>query len=527
VSASGKKTAVLTAAALVAGIVISAAAVGGAFDPLVGLNAPEAIGGLDLGQEAARLASGRGFTTGFIRPVSLRFNDSFTAHPDFANPPLYVLVLAAAMAVFGRSDALLAGTSAVFLWLWAFPLWCTVSRIFGKREAALALFLYLVSPALLDEAAAASPAPFLAGLVMGAVVLTEWSRARRPVSALVPGICVGLGYLGHYTFGLWLLPAAVYLWRFAPGRRGARVGWLLAGAVLVSLPWLVRNAVLVGNPFFSLSGYRVYMFTDASPGHTLWRGFGSRSLLVPGRAGALLGKALVGLRDGVEQVLFLTGNIASVFIPASLFCRFGDGPRARYRWLFFSFFAVELAAWTLFRPGESGLRAFIPAGTALVSAAFLRLGAGFGSRGRTAALSVFVFLVLLPSWSGFVPAPYPRVAIYNPGLIEEISAAVPPDRVIVSDVPWAVAWYGDRSSLWLPARVGDYEEINLYYVPPVEAFYITAFYLGPYYDPGERDPGWQRLTASGWLPEGWNLRHRHPLPGGQVLLSASPLLGER
>ena len=37
-----------------------------------------------------------------------------------------------------------------------------------------------------------------------------------------------------------------------------------------------------------------------------------------------------------------------------------------------------------------------------------------------------------------------------------------PKEIIASDMPWAVAWYADRKSLWLPISVKDFLELNDY-----------------------------------------------------------------
>jgi hypothetical protein len=40
--------------------------------------------------------------------------------------------------------------------------------------------------------------------------------------------------------------------------------------------------------------------------------------------------------------------------------------------------------------------------------------------------------------------------VYVPRLIKEYADLIPPNEMIVSDIPWAVSWYGQRSSVWLP-----------------------------------------------------------------------------
>jgi hypothetical protein len=53
-------------------------------------------------------------------------------------------------------------------------------------------------------------------------------------------------------------------------------------------------------------------------------------------------------------------------------------------------------------------------------------------------------VLLLPP--GRDPRTYPP---YHPPLIRRLADWVRPDELIMSDMPWAVAWYADRTSLWL------------------------------------------------------------------------------
>jgi hypothetical protein len=40
--------------------------------------------------------------------------------------------------------------------------------------------------------------------------------------------------------------------------------------------------------------------------------------------------------------------------------------------------------------------------------------------------------------------------LYVPRLLNDYAKLIPENEMIVSDIPWAVAWYGQRSSVWLP-----------------------------------------------------------------------------
>ena len=48
-----------------------------------------------------------------------------------------------------------------------------------------------------------------------------------------------------------------------------------------------------------------------------------------------------------------------------------------------------------------------------------------------------------------------------------------PNELMMSDVPWAVAWYGDRQCVWLTRDAqAEFFAINDY-LKPVQALYLT------------------------------------------------------
>ena len=68
------------------------------------------------------------------------------------------------------------------------------------------------------------------------------------------------------------------------------------------------------------------------------------------------------------------------------------------------------------------------------------------------------------------PVAYPP---YYPPDIQTIAGWMRPNELIMSDVPWAVAWYGQRQSVWLTLNYqDDFFAINDY-LKPVQALYLT------------------------------------------------------
>ena len=67
-----------------------------------------------------------------------------------------------------------------------------------------------------------------------------------------------------------------------------------------------------------------------------------------------------------------------------------------------------------------------------------------------------IFVLLPPRTS---PLAYPP---YNPPEIQQVASLIQEREWMMSDVPWAVAWYADRKSLWMPVTIKDFETLNDY-----------------------------------------------------------------
>ena len=71
--------------------------------------------------------------------------------------------------------------------------------------------------------------------------------------------------------------------------------------------------------------------------------------------------------------------------------------------------------------------------------------------------SLPLLLSLLPS--SVAPLRFPP---YFPPLSNQFRTWVAEGEVLVSDQPWAIAWYADRKSLWMPVKISDLVAMNDY-----------------------------------------------------------------
>jgi hypothetical protein len=85
----------------------------------------------------------------------------------------------------------------------------------------------------------------------------------------------------------------------------------------------------------------------------------------------------------------------------------------------------------------------------------------------------------LPFWITILPPKSQGISYppYYPPQIQQVGEWMEEDELIASDMPWAVAWYGERNCLWLPAGgFADFYEINDF-TKNIQGLYLTPLTL--------------------------------------------------
>ena len=106
---------------------------------------------------------------------------------------------------------------------------------------------------------------------------------------------------------------------------------------------------------------------------------------------------------------------------------------------------------------------------------------------------------------------------YYPPIIQETARWMRTDELTMADVPWAVAWYGDRQSMTLTRSYPeDFFQVNDN-VKPIQALYLTPKTMdGRFLTEMVKDRhSWGRFIlerlSKGEIPEGFPLKKA---PGG-------------
>jgi hypothetical protein len=473
--------------------------------------APEAM---DTAQLARNLAEGRGYTTSFIRPISLHLvrekmresgGDPRTileyVHPDLENPPVYPALLAGVMKAlpaaqrsalpddeYNRRPFAEVGLSALNLGLFAAAallLFRLGRTLFNSGIAWLATLLFLGTELFWKFANSGLSTHLLMVLVL--LVVRVWvahdrarsseapaaPRNRLLLAALLGGL-LGILALTRYSAG-WLLVPFLVLFGFG-GRRAHWPSFLAAFAafLVVLTPWMARNYRLSGLPFGTAT-FAPLTATESFPRDRLERSqnpvFRTMDRLEPVRK--IIVNAITVIEDDAPRV---TGNWVTAFFLLCLLVPLNSPTVSRLRWLLAGMLAILLiaqasvrsAAWTL-SPVVNGENLLVILSPLLIlfSAAMLEFALDriawpvlLLRRLVTGGLILFfsspLLLSLLPPKKFTAQEPF-----YRPSIVRSLADYSPPGTLTMSDAPWAMAWYGLRDCVWVSLRVMDEADANL------------------------------------------------------------------
>jgi 4-amino-4-deoxy-L-arabinose transferase-like glycosyltransferase len=452
-------------------------------------------------------------------------------HPDLANPPVYPVVLAALMKVLPFNYEVDLTHS-----FWSVPSRTPGKRIFHiyQPDFLIALFnqsLFLAAIALVFFLARRLFDPGVAwlsaGLLLGTelfwrfsvsglptmllliiflglawcVVLLEqeartpkWGPAGILILAGLAGAMVGLGGLTRYSFAWLIFPVAGFLILFGGQRRIKLTLIALAAFIVVMAPWLVRNYSVSGKPFGTVS-YAV-METTIYPENRLQRS------LEPD-PGYLYPRAIwFKLKSNVRQIVTselpkLGGSWLAAFFLVGLMVGFRSPALARLRYFLLGCGLVLILAQAMCRTQLSEDSPEINSENLLVILAPLVLVYGVSLffllldqmplpslQLRYLVIGIFSVVACLPMLFVFLlpkthPVAYPPY--YPPG-IQTVAGWLKENELAMSDIPWAVAWYGQRQCVWLtlkcmpdardPGTHEDFFAINDFQ-KPINALYLT------------------------------------------------------
>ena len=466
---------------------------------------------MDMAQVGRNLAEGRGYSTLFVRPFSIYLLNKHNAaekedrarvrspHPDLANPPVYPTLLAGLLKVFRPeydvsksqgfwklnhpAEFLIALFNQLLLLGVVVLTFFLARRLFDTSVAWLSSILLMGTELLWRFSVSGLPTLFLMLVFLGLLTLllfieetardTAPNQSRLLLAAICAGLLTGIGGLTHYSFGWIIVPVVVFLVLFG-GTKRTTAAILAASAFLILMgPWVARNYHVSGTPF----GVATYapiqdtlFFFENKLESSLHPNFSSRF-----RDLAFWEKVGRSARTVVQEELpKLGGSWLAAFFAVGLMVGFRNSGARRIRALLLACLGIFVLIQIVARTQLSSDSPVINTENLLVLLTPLVVVYGVAlfyllldqvelpaPQMRLAVTLLFGVLACLPMIQIFLP-PRPRLNTfppYHPPAIQFFSEPFKPEELIMSDIPWAVAWYGQRqcAGLTLKSMPGEAE----------------------------------------------------------------------
>jgi hypothetical protein len=449
-----------------------------------------------------------------------------TRHPDLANAPVYPLLLAGLMEVApgiryqeAGGAALKVGTKSVNAWtrggyfsVYPPDFWISLfnqflflimvvmvfflaRQLFDLTVAWMSAIVFLGTD-LFWRFCISGLSTMLAMLIFLALawcltLLEQHARSRITARSCVllaalAGVLLGLGCLTRYAFGWLIIPTLVFLLLFSGSCRWSVCLSTLAAFAVVISPWVIRNYYLSHTPF-GTAGFAMYENTPYFVESRLQRSLNPD--LSRGQFYFVLSKAITNSRNILQEELpKFTGSWVGAFFLVGLMINFKNPTLNRLRYFILLCLPVLVVAQAVGHTQLSDDSPVINSENLLVLVAPLVTIFGVSlffmlldqinlpdSKVRYVFIGIFGFVICLPAVLNIFstranPIQYPP---YYPPTIQKTANWMKEGELIMSDIPWAVAWYGQRQSLWLTLNAdSDFEQFTDYQ-KTISAIYLT------------------------------------------------------
>lgn len=496
-------------------------------------------------------------TTQVIRPGDLRKLQengkwqpslgptSLQRQPDLVNAPLYPMVLGTVFKVLGTDfptvrtakyppeQWVIIPLNMFFCMLAGLFLYLAGLQLFSPRVATMAVSVYFLTGSVWAGAVEGTELSLVA--LLAAVALWSYSTLLKKETetgaegvflwsfVAVASVSLTALFLTRYAT-IVLIPGYLLLLFLIMGRKAIlpAIATLAVFALGVA-PWMLRNFNLSGEPFGFAPIYAVHdnlapvfmrsFYTVDDAGFNLFRD--------------ILGRILASAETGFtfQKFNMANGLVLSLAI-ATFFYGFQRPSLRHLRWVLLTGFLGLILAAGLFGETQYDASLVLTPIVILYGCAFFfllldRMKLGFPLLSQILIVG-FVMIQSLPLVVTLMP---PKPSTYPPYFtadIQLVTRPFEPTELICSDMPWATAWYGDRTTLYLPANVDQFFQIHDT-VQPVSALYLTLLSRDQKYQSEllrGNDRSWKPIMDLSPLPPGWPLRSGFPIRGGDSVILA-------
>jgi hypothetical protein len=350
-------------------------------------------------------------------------------------------------------------------------------RLFTREVGFWAMTIYYVSNLVWENSLAGVGLPVAGFFCLSAfrsmVVAMQAKRDRLSTFKIVVSFLSSILFavLAFYTryISILIVPGLIlFAWlsagRFRGGTRYAFIFFVVYMAAIS--PWLYRNYKLTGNP----AGMALHMAlseSDLFPGKTYDRTL-EPEITFKRMDLALKRKWVINYKENHPSLIpGMGGGLMMAFFIVTFFYHF-IRPQVNYlRWSILLSASLMVFAAGFFAQSSIGMLHLFWPFVLLYGYSFFvillnRLDMGvqlynYGIKGLVLIISMFpLMLALMPPQSSGLRSPY------HAAWINFVGKKLTERELMVSDMPWATAWYGDCTSVLNPLTVDDFYNINDY-----------------------------------------------------------------
>ncbi|MEM7385018.1 MAG: hypothetical protein AAF514_08750 [Verrucomicrobiota bacterium] len=472
--------------------------------------------GMDQAQIGREIAAGNAFATKFIRPLVLSdLNDHLKGLPnpeeaqmvafnDISNAPLNPLLNSIFLRMFKGEggegwafnlednrriyhlDRLIAAVAAFMLLASIGVTYLLVSRIFDTKIGGVTALLVLLCSPMWDFAQSGLPQMLMLFLFsFGIYFLYKAVESQEDEKPVFIWIVLTAGFFGllalTHWLTIWIFIGLMVFSAFYFRPRGTMALLLLCIFALIVSTWAWRNYSVSGNPFGSgIHALKTGLAEgDAS---AIYRNFDPKGQ--PFNTQGIFTRTVINSLQQLNGLyMFLGSLIAAPIFFLSLLHPFKRPDIAKFRWCIFLMWIFAVIGMTIYGipegqkdPNQLHIL-FAPImsayGLAFLTVLWNRIGFETNSQLITQGHLILVIIIsaiplILPMGKtikyGVAAGKrgMPQWPPYAPHLIAKFRSWTDPNHIIVSDMPWAVAWYADRTSVWLPRNYEQFDKIKTY-----------------------------------------------------------------
>jgi hypothetical protein len=258
---------------------------------------------------------------------------------------------------------------------------------------------------------------------------------------------------------------------------GREAGIIAAVVLACFIPWLARTANVSGD--FKGLGWSTKNYQILGSESQIMRSLSAPDATEGLSARSKVQNHILLQMDKIGE--FLGKNVVALFFFLALLHTFRKGETRSLRWAVLLMWLFGVVGMSYFGFSDYDLLAtinandlhvlFIPIMSFYGFALLLVMWSRVTVQGRelsrmplfNVSFQVFVvFITAFPLLNRYTDPP--RVGFiwppYYPRIFNDINEWYTSKDIICSDMPWAVSWYADRKSLWLPMSMPDFNELN-------------------------------------------------------------------